>query len=450
MSDWELVSNRETPNAGTNVALWTAHPFYGGGGDLQGVFAAAHDVSGLRHAERRLEEAEAELVHAGESAKAATVAVSDFLSGVANKLRSPLNTILGFAQLIDTDTPPPTLAQAASVEQILRAGWHLLELIDEIVARADLESDAVVLLESISLTEILRECQSATLTRARSKGVEISFPPPGRPCFVLADRTRLKHVVMSLISNAIAYNKPNGRVVVDCGITSIEGKADRVRVSIGDTGIGLAPEMVARVFHPFNAGGRVGSDTPVGGISLATSHRMVELMGGTLHAESTLGSGSVFWFELDASAEPLPKSSQGPVRATVGAKKRKLLYVEDNSSNLELVEQLLARAPHIRLITARDGRHGVMLARTEQPDVILMDINLPGISGIEALQLLRSDPATARIPVIAVSGDAMPRDIQKGMKAGFFRYLTKPFEVRQFMETVEAGLYLAAQDVRSK
>ena len=466
VSDWELVAKPQAPNADAcstdapnadapsadapsaagSAALWSAHPFYGAGGELQGVFAAAHDVSELRRLERRLEEVEGELVHAGESAKAATVAVSDFLSGVANKLRSPLNTILGFAQLIDTDIPPPTLAQAASVEQILRAGWHLLELINEIVARADLESDALVLLEPTSLTEILRECHAAILPRARTNGVGVAFPPAGLPCFVLADRTRLKHVVMSLLSNAIAYNKVNGQVVVAIGLTSVAGKPDRVRLSVGDTGMGLAPAMLARIFHPFNTEGRVGGAANIGGIGLAASHRMVELMGGALHAESTLGAGSVFWFELDAAAEPQTPPSVAPLPTVPrGAHRRKLLYVEDNSSNLELVEQLLARVPDIRLITARDGRHGVLLARSEQPDVILMDIHLPGISGIEALQLLRSDLATARIPVIAVSGDAMPRDIQKGMKAGFFRYLTKPFDVRQFMETVEAGLELAGQ-----
>jgi CheY-like chemotaxis protein len=225
---------------------------------------------------------------------------------------------------------------------------------------------------------------------------------------------------------------------------------DRIRISVRDTGAGLPPDMLMQLFQPFNRLGQERSTEEGTGIGLVMSKRLVELMGGLIGVESAVGVGSVFWFELNAAPEPrLEADSSQPASieqsaVPSGALLRTLLYVEDNPANLKLIEQLVARRPDIRLLSARDGHRGIELARANQPDVILMDINLPGISGIEALKILREDPATAHIPVVALSANAMPRDIEKGLQAGFFRYLTKPIKVNEFMETLEVAMEFAS------
>jgi CheY-like chemotaxis protein len=278
----------------------------------------------------------------------------------------------------------------------------------------------------------------------------MTFPQFGRPCFVSADRTRLKQVLINLLSNAIKYNQPNGTVVVEVGCPS--GTTERTRISVKDTGAGLPPDMLEQLFQPFNRLGRETTAEEGTGIGLVMSKRLVELMGGEIGVESTVGLGSVFWFELNSAAAPelavdraeAAAIPQPPVQA--GAPLHTLLYVEDNPANLMLIEQLIARRPDMRLLTAIDGNLGIQLARANQPEVILMDINLPGISGIEALRILRADPATAHIPVVALSANAMPRDIQKGLQAGFFRYLTKPINVNEFMDTLDVTLEFARQE----
>jgi CheY-like chemotaxis protein len=211
--------------------------------------------------------------------------------------------------------------------------------------------------------------------------------------------------------------------------------------------------MLLQLFQPFNRLGQERSREEGTGIGLVMSKRLVELMGGLMGVESTVGAGSVFWFELNSTGAPqLAEDPAQPAAMTLaqvhrGAPMRTLLYVEDNPANLKLIEQLVARRPDIRLLSARDGLVGIRLAHAHQPDVILMDINLPGISGIEALKILREDPITAHIPVVALSANAMPRDIEKGLHAGFFRYLTKPIKVNEFMETLEETMAFAALEV---
>jgi CheY-like chemotaxis protein len=211
--------------------------------------------------------------------------------------------------------------------------------------------------------------------------------------------------------------------------------------------------MLLQLFQPFNRLGQERNSTEEGtGIGLVMSKRLVELMGGEIGVESTVGSGSVFWFELNSAAAPqlavdrAELTANPPAQVKPGAPLRTLLYVEDNPANLMLIEQLVARRPDMRLLSARDGNLGIQLARAHQPEVILMDINLPGISGIEALKILREDPATAHIPVVALSANAMPRDIERGLEAGFFRYLTKPIKVNEFMQTLDGALEFARQE----
>jgi CheY-like chemotaxis protein len=263
--------------------------------------------------------------------------------------------------------------------------------------------------------------------------------------FVKADRTRLKQVLINLLSNAIKYNRTGGTVEVICTMSATR----LTRISVNDTGDGLSADKLARLFQPFNRLGQESGSEEGTGIGLVVSKRLVELMGGEIGVESKVGTGSEFWIDLHAALAPRLVAATPEVkrpvrvRASKDAHQHTLLCVEDNPANLMLVEKLLERRPDIRLLVARDGIRGIELVRTDRPDVILMDINLPGISGLVALGILAEDPETANIPVIALSANAMPVDIERGLAAGFFRYLTKPIKVNEFMDTLDSALELA-------
>jgi PAS domain S-box-containing protein len=410
---------------------------------LRGVFAAARDVTERKRFELTLQENNVALESAIAAADKANLAKSNFLSSMSHELRTPLNAILGFGQLMESDVPAPTAAQKASIDQILQAGWYLLELINEILDLALIESGKFsISREPVSLDEVMLECQSMIEPQAGKRGISMRFPEFDEPCFINADRTRVKQVVINLLSNAIKYNRADGSVIVDC----IAGSAQNIRINIRDTGLGLSPEKLGQLFQPFNRLGQESSAEEGTGIGLVVTKRLVELMGGTLGVESTVGTGSVFWVELDSAVMPsladgvfVPAALPSKPIET-GAPTHTLLYVEDNPANLQLVAQLIARRPDMRLLTAIDGPSGIDLAHAALPDVILMDINLPGMSGIEAMQLLRQHPATAHIPVVALSANAIPYDIERGLEAGFFRYLTKPIKVNEFMAALDVAL----------
>jgi len=416
-------------------------------GDIIGYLLIGTDNSVRKQVELELNKAMA-------VAEKANLAKSDFLSSMSHELRTPLSAILGFAQLIESGTPSPTVSQKRSVDQILQAGWYLLELINEILDLALIESGKLSLsLEPISLAEVMHECQDMIEPQAQKRGISVAFPQLEIQYFVKADRTRVKQVLINLLSNAIKYNRVDGTVVVDC----IASTAEHIRINVKDSGEGLAPEKLAQLFQPFNRLGQGANVEEGTGIGLVVSKRLVELMGGAIGVESTVGQGSVFWIELNLTAETKTVTAGvGPAavtRAPVQADThlRTLLYVEDNPANLMLVEDLIARRPDIRLLSARDGNRGIEIARASRPDVILMDINLPGISGIKALRILAEDPATAHIPVIALSANAIPSDIAKGLEAGFFRYLTKPIRVNEFMDTLDIALKFAeTESARAK
>jgi len=365
---------------------------------------------------------------------------------MSHELRTPLSAILGFAQLIESSTPQPTASQKRGVEQILQSGWYLLDLINEILDLALIESGKLSLsLEPVSLAEVMQECETMIEPQADKRGISVSFPALSVPIFVKADRRRLKQVLINLLSNAIKYNSPRGTVAVTCELLTPE----QIRICVEDTGAGLSAEKIDQLFQPFNRLGQESATEQGTGIGLVMTKRLVELMGGLIGVKSQVGKGSNFWLELNVTnAEKLyvgrvdVYTGAAPALG-VGSQIATLLYVEDNPANLMLVEDLIARRPDIRLLSAGDGISGVEIARSALPDVILMDINLPGISGIEAMRILAADVTTARIPVVALSANAMPSDIEKGLEAGFFRYLTKPIKINEFMNTLDKALEFA-------
>lgn len=408
-------------------------------GELIGYLLIGADNSVRKRVELELKRAKA-------LAERANQAKSDFLSSMSHELRTPLSAILGFAQLIESGSPPPTVSQKRSVDQILKAGWYLLELINEVLDLALIESGKLSLsLEPISLTEVMQECRAMIEPQAKKRGIDITFPRFETPYFVKADRTRMKQVLINLLSNAIKYNRVDGTVVVEW----IAGTPGRIRVCVSDTGNGLTTEQLAQLFQPFNRLGQEANVEEGTGIGLVVCKRLIEWMGGVIGVESTVGKGSMFWIEMDLTTAPqatAPTAKDARIAlaaVAADAQVHTLLYVEDNPANLMLVEDLIARRPDIRLLSATDGTRGIEIARAERPDVILMDINLPGISGIRALRILAEDPTTAHIPVVAISANAMPHDIERGLEAGFFRYLTKPIKVNEFMDTLDVALDFA-------
>ena len=442
--DYELTARAR--DGRKTVVSYNATTFYDRERKLQGVFASARDITERKRSEQALHETNLALESARLAAEKANLAKSDFLSGMSHELRSPLSAILGFGELLQTTSPQPTPSQKDHIAEILKAGWHLLKLIDEILDLARIESGKVSLsLEPVSLAGVIADCQTMMEPEELTRGITLTVPAFEIPLYVSADKIRLKQVLINLLSNAFKYNRPGGTVTVECTPNTPE----RVRVSIKDSGAGLPPEKLTQLFQPFNRLGQERGTEKGTGFGLVMSKKLVELMGGIMGVESSVGVGSVFWFELNSASAP-PPVSDGTGPAPVAKKQdqrmtavRTLLYVEDNAANLKLVEQVIAGRPDIRLLTAVNGELGIELARENQPDVILMDINLPGINGIQALGVLHEDPATAHIPVIAFSVNAMPLDIKKGLEAGFFRYLTKPMKLDEFMITLDEALALA-------
>ncbi|MES2128743.1 MAG: PAS domain S-box protein [Pseudomonadota bacterium] len=412
---------------------------------LKGVFAAARDVTERKQFERVLQENNVELAKAKAAAEKANLAKSDFLSSMSHELRTPLNGVLGFAQLMASATPPPSPEQQRSIDQILKGGWYLLDLINEILDLAMIESGKVMMsFETISLNAVFHDCSELLSPLAQQRGINLSFPADGQDYHVHADRTRVKQVMINLLSNAIKYNQQGGSVKVSCS-----NEADgQVRIHVSDTGLGMSKDQLDQLFQPFNRLGQEQGSEEGAGIGLVVTRQLVSLMGGQVGASSVVGEGSQFWVTLNmASAALAAHAATGEAYALPGSgsvsnpiNQRTVLYVEDNPANLVLVEHLLARRSDLRLLTAVNARLGIELAQAHLPDVILMDINLPGMNGYAALEVLRQHDRTRHIPVLALSANAVPHDIEKGMAAGFLRYLTKPIRVVEFMAALDIAL----------
>jgi PAS domain S-box-containing protein len=385
-----------------------------------------------------------DLREARAAAESASEAKSEFLSSMSHELRTPMNAILGFAQLLARDKKEPlSLRHKERLDQILRGGEHLLRLIDDILDLSRIEAGRVsISTEPVSVADVLEEVRVTLETAATRAGVRLEVePPPVLLPAVHADRTRFAQIVMNFGTNAIKYNRAGGLVSLRAAMA--EGAS--VRVTISDTGIGIPVDKQDKLFQPFQRAGQETGPIEGTGIGLVISKRLAELMAGHVGFSSKQGVGSTFWVELPAHVAPTAAQAaagdrEGAAMRLAGHPGRSVLYIEDNPANVAFMRDLLSDLDAIDLLTAPTAEMGVELAIARTPDVIIMDINLPGMSGVEALLHLRATPATTRIPVIALTAAASERDRLRGMQAGFYKYLTKPVKLDELIEALESLL----------
>ena len=392
-----------------------------------------------------LQHGHGELVAATDRADSASVAKSEFLSRMSHELRTPLNAVIGFGQLLELDQLDER--QHEHIEHILKAGRHLLELINEVLEISRIEAGQLALSpEAVPLRETVREVLALVTPLAAQRDVHLNADMTGlqEDGHVHADRQRLRQVLLNLLSNAIKYNRAGGRVDVSFQRT----ETGTVRTVVADTGIGIESRQLARAFEPFDRLGAEGSDVEGTGLGLTLSKRLVEAMNGSITVESELGHGTTFIVELNSADAPqVEQDAQQPSRDASlksridpGATGQRLLYIEDNVSNLTLVERILERQPAVELIPAMQGSLGLDLAREHHPDLILLDLHLPDMAGDEVLRRLQADPSTRHIPVVVLSADANKRQSERLLHLGASNYLTKPLDIQRFLEVIAANL----------
>ncbi len=378
----------------------------------------------------------AEAQQARAAAEASNHAKSDFLSRMSHELRTPLNAMLGFAQLLDLDKRHPLAeAQRPWVGQIQHAGWHLLEMINDVLDLSRIESGNVrLVIEPLELSTLLSGTLPLVEQEARKRGIRISHELAPGAVRVLGDATRVKQILTNLLTNAVKYNADQGRIHVATRLIATE-----VEISVTDTGLGMTPAQMGELFQPFNRLGRERSSQEGTGIGLVISQRLAELMGGSLRARSVTGEGSVFILSLPTveNSETVRSTLDDLVSGPAQYQHRVVHYVEDNETNVEVMRGILAQRPQVLMDVSITGLDGLAAIRTRRPDVILLDMHLPDISGMELLRHLKADPATSTIPVVIVSADALASQIDEAMQAGALRYLTKPVNVAELLAVVD-------------
>jgi PAS domain S-box-containing protein len=401
-------------------------------GNSAGVFVYLTDISKRRAAEEALRGAQ-------QAAESANRSKSEFLSRMSHELRTPLNAVLGFSQLLKMQRLGDQESEA--VDQILKGGRHLLDLINEVLDISRIEAGRLLLSpEAVLLSALVEESVDLVRSLAETRDVRLVVDRPGPDAYVFADQQRAKQVLLNLLSNAVKYNRPGGSVTVSCR----DRGATQVRISVADTGPGVRPEMMSRLFAPFDRLDAGQTDVEGTGIGLTLAKSLTEAMGGTLHVESVLGEGSTFSVDLPRVEGPVERyvrlQTEPATLPAISAdglcepgRRHTVLYIEDNSSNLRLIERILGRRGDVEVVSAMQGRLGIDLARQHLPSLILLDLHLPDISGEEVLRRLLDDPVTASIPVVMVTADATPGQVQRLLSAGAAAYLTKPLDVAKLL-----------------